>query len=150
MVNKNLEGFIEDLQKEKLRSRRKFLAISEMKGDKLFRLKVKKIYTLTDTLKNTYLMKVKNYEKPPKYRFFLAHSLASVSSDFLVSLAKDFAVKHHLKLIQYSLYPNHLRVSLLSLKELTEREQYSKIISLFKEFNGLMKERLTRLKKLIQ
>jgi hypothetical protein len=149
MTSKKLEKFIEKLNTHKLKSARKFPAISEVRKNKSFQLKVKNIYQLKDTLKNTYLIVVKNYKKEPKIRYFLAHSLASVSSDLLVYLARDFAREHNLKLIQYSLYPKLLRLNLLCLKELTDSEKYMNIIKLFKEFDLVLERRLKNLKKLI-
>ncbi len=142
MTKRELDQFIKNLNKNKLKSARRFSAISEVRNKERFRLKVKNIYILKDILKDTYLMVVKNYKKDPKYRYFLAHSLASVSSDLLVYLAKDFAVEHDLKLIQYSLYPKLLRLNLLSLKEIIDIENYSNILTLFKEFDDIFKKRL--------
>jgi len=149
MANKKFDEFIKSLTTQKLKSARKFSAISEVRNKKRFELKIKNIYKIRETLKNTYLIVVKNYKKEPKIRYFLAHSLASVSSDFLVYLARDFARENNLKLIQYSLYPKLLRLNLLCLKEFSDSENYMNIITLFKEFDLILERRLKNLKKLI-
>ena len=113
-------------------------------------LKIKKIYELKENLKNLYLITVKNYSKKPRYRHFLAILLASQSSDLLVSLAKGFSKEHNLKLIQFSIYPQHFRVSLFSLKELNTTDNFSESINLLKEFRNKYRKELENLKNLIK
>ena len=113
-------------------------------------LKIKKIYELKENHKNLYLIITKNYSKKPRYRFFLAIMLASQSSDLLVNLAKGFSKVHNLKLIQFSIYPQHFRVSLFSLKELNTTDNLSESINLLKEFRNKYRKELENLKNLIK
>ena len=113
-------------------------------------LKIKKIYELKENLKNLYLITVKNYSKKPRYRYFLAILLATQSSDLLVSLAKGFSKEHSLKLIQFSVYPQHFRVSLFSLKELNYTDNLSESINLLKEFRNKYRKELENIKNLIK
>ena len=113
-------------------------------------LKIKKIYELKENLKNLYLITVKNYSKKPRYRYFLAILLATQSSDLLVSLAKGFSKEHSLKLIQFSVYPQHFRVSLFSLKELNRADNLSESINLLKEFRNKYRKELENIKNLIK
>ena len=113
-------------------------------------LKIKKIYELKENHKNFYLIIAKNYSKKPRYRHFLAVLLASQSSDLLVSLAKGFSKEYNLKLIQFSIYPQHFRVSLFSLKELNATDNISELINLLKEFRNKYRKELENFKKLIK
>ena len=113
-------------------------------------LKIKKIYELKENHKNFYLISTKNYSKKPRYKHFLAILLASQSSDLLVNLAKGFSKEHNLKLIQFSVYPQHFRVSLFSLKELNGADNFSESINLLKEFRNKYRKELENLKNLIK
>jgi len=113
-------------------------------------LKIKKIYELKENLKNFYLIITKNYSKKPRYKHFLAILLASQSSDLLVNLAKGFSKEHNLKLIQFSVYPQHFRVSLFSLKELNGADNLSKSINLLKEFRNKYRKELENFKNLVK
>ncbi|MHA2087597.1 MAG: hypothetical protein ACW972_04945, partial [Promethearchaeota archaeon] len=86
-------------------------------------LSVKSIHNMNNELKNFYLITVKNYLKQPKLRYFLAISIANNSSDLLVQIARVMALKHGLKLIQYSIYPKTLRIQLLCMKEIQDIEE---------------------------
>ncbi len=124
--------------------------ISEIVNNVPKTLKIREIYKLQGKLKNIYLFKANNYTKKPKTRYFLVISLASQSSDFLVSLAKNFAKRNNLKLIQYSIFPKILRINLLLIKELTEIEDYSKSIQMLKNFRIVFQNRLTNFRDLIE
>ena len=113
-------------------------------------LKIKKIYELKENHKNFYLISTKNYSKKPRYKHFLAILLASQSSDLLVNLAKGFSKEHNLKLIQFSVYPQHFRVSLFSLKELNGADNLSKSINLLKEFRNKYRKELENFKNLVK
>ena len=77
-------------------------------------------------------------------------SLANNSSDLLVQLAKEFALKNGLKLIQYSINPKTLRIQLLSMKEIKDPKDYSNSIEVLKAFRKEFREKLVRLKKLVE
>ncbi len=124
--------------------------ISEIVNNVPKTLKIREIYKLQGKLKNIYLFKANNYTKKPKTRYFLVISLASQSSDFLASLAKNFAKRNNLKLIQYSIFPKILRINLLLIKELTEIEDYSKSIQMLKNFRIVFQNRLTNFRDLIE
>ncbi|MFX1322965.1 MAG: hypothetical protein ACFFAQ_15110 [Promethearchaeota archaeon] len=124
--------------------------ISEMVNNVPKTLKVKDIYRLQGDLKNFYLFVSKNFNGNPKIRYFLVVSLASQSSDLLVSLAKNFAKRNNLKLIQYSIFPKTLRINLLLIKELIEIEDFSKSIQILKNFRIVFHNRLTTFRNLIE
>lgn len=149
MSKDTLEEFIESLQNRAVKVGGNHNPISEIVKKQRRKLKVKKIYCLKRPLKGLYLFIVRNYKKPPKYRYFIALSLAGQSSDFLVYLGKDFALQHQVKLIQYGVYPEHNRVNLLALKEIIEVEDFEKILSILKKFRKVLKKRQERIKELV-
>jgi len=124
--------------------------ISEMVNNVPKTLKVKDIYRLQGDLKNFYLFVSKSFNGNPKILYFLVVSLASQSSDLLVSLAKNFAKRNNLKLIQYSIFPKTLRINLLLIKELIEIEDFSKSIQILKNFRIVFQNRLTTFRDLIE
>lgn len=132
------------------RLKNKFPSISEKIKGTPKSLKIKKIYELKENLKNLYFITAKNYSKKPRYRYFLAILLASQSSDLLVSLAKGFSKEHSLELIQFSIYPQHFRVSLFSLKELNSTDNLSESINILKEFRNKYRKELEKLKNIIK
>lgn len=154
IISNDKENLISYLKRELLndakRLKSKYPPISEKIKGVPKSLKIKKIYELKENLKNLYLITVKNYSKKPRYRHFLAILLASQSSDLLVSLAKGFSKEHNLKLIQFSIYPQHFRVSLFSLKELNTTDNFSESIDLLKEFRNKYRKELENLKNLIK
>ena len=133
---------------QKLRG--KFAAISELIEDTLRTLTVQNIFKLGDELKGLFLVSVKNYYKYPKIRYFLAIQLASQSSDFLVALSRDFAIKNDLKLIQYSVVPKTTRISLLSLKEIKEIEDFEKSIGILQDFREKFRKKIAKIKNLVE
>lgn len=148
---KTLQLFlINELLKKSKKIRGKFSPISELIEDKVKVMKIVKLYDLGSLFKNFYLFIVKNYSKQPKKRYFLAIILASQSSDLLVNLAKDFAQKNSLKLIQYAIDPMFSRISLISLKEIENVEDYSISIEILKEFRNIFLNTLTKLKSLVK
>jgi len=146
MTEKTFEAFIKSLKKKSQKVGGSHPPISELVEKERMRLKVKKIYNLKESRKDLYLFMVRNYKKPPKYRYFIAISLAGQSSDLLVYLAKDFALKKEVKLLQYSVYPEHNRVNLLGLKEITEVEKFREIIDILMEYKNLLKVRMERIR----
>ncbi len=111
----------------------KFPPISFLVDGIVKTLKIQNIFALRQEFKNFYLFKLKNYVKQPKIRHFLAVSLASQSSDLLVSLAKEFLGKiKELRLIQYSAYPHTLRINLFLIIELDNIQNYSDTVGVLK------------------
>ena len=100
--------------------------------------------------KNCFLFIVKNYAKTPKLRFFLSISLANNSSDFLVELAKDYAIKNDLKLIQYSIFPRMLRIQLLLIKELKQFEDYNNFLEKLTIIRRKFRAKLVKIKNLVE
>jgi len=113
-------------------------------------LSIISVLNLVTESKDLYLVKVKNYSKEPRIRYFLAVMLAAQSSDLLVQLAKKYANKNDLKLIQYSLYPKLQRINLLSLKELKNVEDFSNSIQILLDFKKQFRLSLEKIKNLIE
>jgi len=130
--------------------RGKFAPISEIVANIQKTLAIETIFDLKPHLKDFFLISVKNDAKQPKNRYFLAIQLASQSSDFLVALSRDFALKHDLKLIQYSIYPKSLRLMLLSLKEIKKIEEYQKGITILGDIKVKFRNRLGRIINLVE
>ncbi len=150
-IKKNLQNHLKkEIIKDAKRIKNKYPPISEKVNGTSKVLKVKKIYELEGNLNNLILIATKNYSKRPKYRYFLAILLASQSSDLLVNLAKEYSKKNNLKLIQFSLHPQHSRVGLYSLKEIEIRDNVTEVINLLKEFRILYRKDLDNLGKIIE
>jgi hypothetical protein len=139
-----------DVIKNAQKLRGKFAAISELIENSQRTLTVQNIFKLRDELKGMFLFSVKNYDKLPKIRYFLAMQLASQSSDFLVALSRDFAIKNDLKLIQYSIVPKTTRISLLSLKEIKEIEDFEKSIGMLQDFRERFRKKIAKIKDLVK
>lgn len=153
MNQEDLKSYLENkVIKSAIKLKGKFAPFSEPVDKILKTLPIKRIYNLKEQLKNFFLIIVKNYSNSnqPKVRYFLAIILASQSSDFLVSLAKDYATRNNLKLIQYSLFPKNIRISLLSLKEIRTIEDYPRSIELLKEFKKKYRKNLEKIRNLVE
>lgn len=150
-IKENLQNHLKkEIIKDAKRIKNKYPPISEKVNGTTKVLKVKKIYELKGNLNNFFLIATKNYAKKPKYRYFLAILLASQSSDLLVNLAKKYSKKNNLKLIQFSLHPQHSRVGLFALKEIEIRDNVTEVINLLKEFRILYRKDLDNLGKIIE
>ena len=151
-LNQNdLKSFIKkEISKNEKKLRGKHHPISEIVGDIPRSLKVKEIYDLSKNNKYCYLLVASNYTKQPKLRYFLAISLANNSSDLLVQLARDYAIKDDLKLIQYSIFPKISRIQLLLLKEIKITKDYTHSISNLKNYRKEFRIKLAKINKLIE
>ncbi|MFW9828918.1 MAG: hypothetical protein ACFFEY_15115 [Candidatus Thorarchaeota archaeon] len=151
-LNRNdLKSFIKkEIIKNVKKLRGKHHPISELVGDIPRSLKVKKIYDLSKENKYSFLLVALNYTKPPKLRYFLAVSLANNSSDLLVQLARDFAVKSDLKLIQYSIFSKISRIQLLLLKEIKVINDYTHSITNLKNYRREFRTKLAKINKLVE
>ncbi len=150
-IKENLQSYLKkEILKDAIKLKNKYPPISEKVNGISKSLKIKNIHKLKGNLNNFIIIKTKNYTKNPRYRYFLAILLASQSSDLLVSLAKEFSKKNRLKLIQFSLYPQHFRVGLFSLKELRNKNNFSEVINLLQEFRIFYRKDLAKLGKLIE
>ncbi|MHA1486615.1 MAG: hypothetical protein ACTSSC_05535 [Promethearchaeota archaeon] len=150
-TKENLQSYLKkEILKDGKRLKNKYPPISEKVNGTSKSLKIKNIYELKGSLNNFIFITTKNYAKNPRYRYFLAILLASQSSDLLVSLAKEFSKINKLKLIQFSLYPQHFRVGLFSLKEICDENDLSEAVNLLKEFRNIYRKNLEKLGKLIE
>ena len=150
-AKENLQNYLKKLiLKDAKKIKNKYPPILEKVNGISKPLKIKNIYELNGNLNNFFLITTKNYAKKPKDRYFLAIILASQSSDLLVSLAKEYSKKHKLKLIQFSIYPQHFRVGLFSLKELRSKDTISETVNSLKEFRIMYRKDLEKLGKLIE
>ena len=149
--NKVLKDFIEKkIVKSAKKVKGKHFPLSEIVDAVPKTLSVKKIYRVEQQFKNMFLIVVKNHHKLPNIRYFLAVQLASQSSDLLARIARNYAVKNDLKLIQYPIYPKTLRINLLALKELNIVENYSKSIEILENFKNLFNKKLKKLNELLE
>ena len=147
----NLQSYLKkEILKDAQRLKNKYPPISEKVNGISKSLRIKNIYKLKGNLNNFIFIKTKNYINNPRYRYFLAILLATQSSDLLVSLAKEFSKENGLKLIQFSLHPQHFRVGLFSLKEMHNKNNFSEVINLLKEFRIIYRKDLEKLGKLIE
>ena len=147
-----LESFLKrEMVKKAKKLKAKYPSISEIVDGIPKILKIKNFYEMKDGLKNYYLIKVKNYNNDPKFRHFLAINLASQSSDFLASIAKELIKKiGNIKLIQFSVYPKNFRINLLSLKEIRSKDDFLKSVKILKDLRIKFKKKLDKLKNLIE
>ena len=150
-LHTDLKPFIQnEIIKNIKKLRGKHAPISEIVSDVPKILTVEKVYDLREMNKNFFLFIVKNYSKTPKLRYFLAISLAHNSSDLLVQLARDFAVRNDLKLIQYSIFPKNFRIQLLLLKEIEKAKDYTSFIEILKTYRRQFRHKLERIKNLVE
>lgn len=150
-IKENLQDYLKKaIFKDAKRIKNKYPPISEKVNGISKSLKIKDIHEIGGNLNNFIIITTKNYVKNPKYRYFLAIMLASQSSDLLVNLAKEYSKKNNLKLIQFSLHPQHFRVGLFSLKEIENKDDLTEVVNLLKEFRILYRKNLDNLGKLIE
>ena len=142
---KDIKSFIKsDIINKIKKIRGKHSPIAEIVENKPRSLSVKSIHDLNQKLKNFYFITLKNYSKEPKLRYFLTISIANNSSDLLVQLAREMALKHDLKLIQYSIFPKTLRIQLLCMKEIQKIKDYTDSVKILKSIHKEFREKLNR------
>jgi len=131
----NLQSYLKkEILKDAKRIKNKYPPISEKVKGISKSLKIKTIYELKGNFNKLIFIKTKNYAKNPRYRYFLAVLLASQSSDLLV----------------FSLYPQHFRVGLFSLKEIHNKNDFSEAVNLLKEYRTIFRKDFEKLGKLIE
>jgi hypothetical protein len=114
-------------------------------------LRIEAIYELSEEFRNFYLIKVRNFQNNPKVRYFLTIILASQSSDFLVILAKNFIKEiRNIKLIQFSIHPKNLRISLLALKEVKIHDEFLNSVKILRDLRINFRKKLASLKNLLK
>jgi len=134
----------EKLLRASKRLRGKYPPLSEVVNGNKLTYHINRLYELSGGLKQFYLIISKT--KNDKKRYLICISLASQSSDLLVSMARR-TIKNeiNLRLLQFSLIPKHLRVNLLCLKEIEKEENLQDIIDLLKQVRRLFRESLEKL-----
>ncbi|MFX1310755.1 MAG: hypothetical protein ACFE9M_07950 [Promethearchaeota archaeon] len=147
----NFKSYIKnEFIKKGKKLRGKHAPISEVIDDVPKSLSVEKVYKLREVNKYYFLIVVRNYSKHPKFRYFLAISIANSSSDLLVQLAREYAIQYNLKLIQYSIYPKTLRIQLLLLKEIEKIEDYNNFVEKLSDIRKEFRRKLIKIKNLVE
>ena len=147
----DFQSFIKnEIIKKGKKLRGKHAPISEVIDNVPKSLSVDKIYDLREEKKNYFLLIVRNYVKQPKFRYFLAISIANNSSDLLVYLARDYAIENNLKLIQYSIFPKTLRIQLLLIKEIEKIEDYTNSMKKLSDIRKEYRIKLVKIKNLLE
>jgi hypothetical protein len=151
-LNQNdLKSFIKNSINKKIKKiRGKHPPIAEVVNNIPKSLKIKKIYDLAKESKYCFLIIVKNYIKRPKLRYFLAISLANNSSDLLVQLAREFAIKNNFKLIQYSIFPKNSRIQLLLIKEIKMIMDYTQSLANLNNYRKKFRIKLAKINNLVE
>ena len=131
----------EKLLKDSHRLKEKYPPLSYIINDTQLIFQINRLYELSGDLKQLYMIFAKS--KNGKLRYFICITLASQSSDFLVSLArKTIKDETSLRLLQFSLIPKHLRVNLLCLKEIEHEDDLQGIITLLKQVRSRFRKTL--------
>ena len=128
----------------------KHAPISEIVNNESKTLTIENLYDLRHKYRNYYFFIVKNFTKTPKLRYFLAISLANSSSDLLVQIARDLAIKNDLKLIQYSIFPKTFRIQLLLLKEIKQIKDFMNLIEKLKSYRTEYRNKLDKIRNLVE
>lgn len=146
--NEPLDSYLKsEIIKNAKKLKNKYPPISEMINGVRKVLRIENLYELSDEYRNFYLFKVRNYENNPKFIYFLAIILASQSSDFLVILAKTYLKElRNLKLIQFSIHPKNLRISLLALKDVKAKDEFLNSVKELQDLRINFRKKLTNIK----
>jgi len=150
-IKPDLKSFIKnEIIKNAKKIKGKHAPISEIVNNTSKILTIENIYDLRNRYRNYYFFIVKNFAKTPKLRYFLATSLANSSSDLLVQIARDLAVKNDLKLIQYSIFPKTFRIQLLILKEVKEIKDFINLTETLKSYRTEFRDKLDKIRNLVE
>ena len=134
----------EKLLKDSHRLKEKYPPLSYIINDTQLIFQINRLYELSGDLKQLYMIFAKS--KNGKLRYFICITLASQSSDFLVSLArKTIKDETSLRLLQFSLIPKHLRVNLLCLKEIEQEDDLQGSITLLKQVRSRFRKTLEKI-----
>ncbi|MGV9171685.1 MAG: hypothetical protein ACOC44_15790 [Promethearchaeia archaeon] len=144
--NQKTEEFLEDILADADKIKSKLPNFSRVIDGKKVILKIRKIYSFTEDNSQFLLFQVRNYDNTPKYLYFLGKKLVSQSSDFIVMIARDFALEHDFELLQFPLRPEIRRVNLLALAPLRDPDNYQDLIELL---NAYKVKLLKKMKKII-
>ncbi|MFX0031289.1 MAG: hypothetical protein ACFE8E_08520 [Candidatus Hodarchaeota archaeon] len=144
--NKPLNSYLKsEIIKNAKKLKTKYPPISETREGVTIVLRIENLYELSKEYRNFYLIKTRNYQNNPKFIYFLAVILAFQSSDFLVILAKTYLHKN-IKLIQFSIHPKNLRISLLALKEIKTKDEFQDSVKTLKDLRINFRKKLTNIK----
>ena len=125
----------EKLLRDSRRLKERYPPLSDIINGTQLTLQINRLYELSGDLRHFYIMIAKSKKsKNGKVKYLICITLASQSSDFLVSLART-TIKDEtsLRLLQFSLIPKHLRLNLLCLKEIENEDDLQGIIDLLKQ-----------------
>ncbi len=150
--SESLESYLKtEVIKKARKLKGRYPSISEIVDGTPRILKIKNFYEMKEEFKNYYLIKVKNYYNEPKFRHFLAIVLASQSSDLLVLITRELIKEiGNTKLIQFSIHPKNFRVSLLSLKEIRNKDDFLKSVKILKDLRINFKKKLDKIQNIIE
>jgi len=131
----------EKLLKDSHRLKEKYPPLSDFINGTQLTLQINRLYELSGDLRQFFLIIAKS--KDGKLKYLICITLASQSSDFLVSLArKTIKDETSLRLLQFSLIPKHLRVNLLCLKEIEHEDNLQGSITLLKQVRSRFRKTL--------
>ena len=134
----------EKLLKDSRRLKEKYPPLSDIINGTRLTLQINRLYELLGDLRQFYLITIK--PKSGNMKYLICVTLASQSSDFLVSLArKTIKNESSLRLLQFSLIPKHLRVNLLCLKEIEQEDDLQGIIDLLKQVRSRFRKNLEKI-----
>jgi len=125
----------EKLLRDSRRLKERYPPLSDIINGTQLTLQINRLYELSGDLRHFYIMIAKSKKsKNGNLKYLICITLASQSSDFLVSLART-TIKDEtsLRLLQFSLIPKHLRLNLLCLKEIENEDDLQGIIDLLKQ-----------------
>ncbi|MFX1566801.1 MAG: hypothetical protein ACFFCV_00380 [Promethearchaeota archaeon] len=150
-IKPDLKSFIKnEIIKNAKKIKGKHAPISEIVDSTSKTLTIENIYDLRNKYRNYYFFSVKNFAKTPKLRYFLAITLANSSSDLLVQIARNIAIKNDLKLIQYSIFPKTFRIQLLLLKEIKEIKDFINLIERLKSYRTEYRNKLDKIRNIVE
>ena len=135
--------------KEKLlrgsrRIKERYPPLSDIINGTKLTLQINRLYELSGDLRQFYIIIAK--PKNGNLKYLICITLASQSSDFLVSLARTTVKDEtNLRLLQFSLIPKHLRVNLLCLKEIEHEDDLQGIIDLLKQVRSRFRKTLEKI-----
>ena len=134
----------EMLLKDSHRLKEKYPPLSDIINGTQLKFQINRVYELSGDLKQLYMIIAKS--KNGNLKYLICITLASQSSDFLVSLArKTIKDETSLRLLQFSLIPKHLRVNLLCLKEIEHEDDLQGIITLLKQVRSRFRKTLEKI-----
>lgn len=134
----------EKLLRNSHRLKEKYPPLSYIINGIQLRLQINRLYELSGDLRQFYMIFAKS--KDGKLKYLICITLASQSSDFLVSLARiTIKDETNLRLLQFSLIPKHLRVNLLCLKEIEHEDDLQGSITLLKQVRSRFRKTLEKI-----